>query len=161
MISGLLDVQSKNWEAVQIYASCVKVNQYKPRRSFCGANSRLTLVFWDAGFHALDVGGSKTSCSSLMLWTTEAGAYRSHQCRDGSTHGEFPLPWSTLSSCCCCCRHIVEVALTQRRYEGREISQKVYIRSKLRRYFVEGGSVGSELGALQRFSFSNPAFSGA
>jgi hypothetical protein len=55
----------------------------------------------------------------------------------------------------------VEVALTQRRYEGREISQKVYIRSKLRRYFVEGGSVGSELGALQRFSFSNPAFSGA
>src|SRR5271156_3598940 len=115
-------------------------------------------MFRDAGFHALDVGGSKTSRSSLMLGTTEARTYRSDQGRDGSSHGESSLPRRTLNCCCCycCCCHIVEVALTQGQYEREGYLKKCTLGASCVDIFVEGGHVAASLATV--FALSNPAF---
>src|SRR5271170_5782582 len=103
-------------------------------------------MFRDAGFHALDVGGSKTSRSSLMLWTTEARTYRSDQGRDRSSHGESSLPRTTLNSCCCC--HIVEVALTQGQYEREGYLKKCTLGASCVDILLRTGHVRASLATV-------------
>lgn len=46
--------------------------------------SRIPLGFWNAGFNALNLRGTKTGSGPLMFWSGEFGAYRALELRDGS-----------------------------------------------------------------------------